>query len=203
MLSALQMLFSPFKAWEKVVAANRHWVFLLLTMVLPIIGITAAVEAAGLLNLRHRHTEVGTVQFSKERVQKYEVVYVAASLAIILLGTVFLQSVAASFDVTATYSQCFAVLAYTYSPIMFLHMLDALPGINTWICYGIGLALSFQVLYHGVGLCLRPEQTKGFGLLLFSALFVTVLSGLAHFAAVMVLEGKLWRQPIDASWLIR
>ena len=202
MLSALEMLLSPAKAWEKVVAANRHWTLILLLTVLPILGITAAIESAGLLKLRERHEEFGLVEVRKERVQKYAIVYIGTSLAIILVGAYFLQSVATSFDVAAGYSPSFTVMAYAYTPIMWLHLLDAIPQINTWICWGIGAAFSFGVLYHGIGLCLRPEQTKGFGLLLFSVIFVIALSGLAHFASVQVLKGYLWRDSAEISRLI-
>ena len=203
MLSALEMVFSPARAWEKIVAANRHWTLILLLVVLPLLGLTALVEGAGLLKLRQPHDEVGAVAIPMERVVKYEVVYIASTLAIIFLGAYFLQSVATSFNVMVRYDLCFSVFAYAYTPIMLLHLADAIPQINTWICWGIGVALSFGVLYHGVGLRLQPEQTKGFGLLIFSVIFIIVLSGLAHFASVQVLTGHLWREELDVSWLIR
>lgn len=202
MLSAFEMIVSPARAWEKVVAANRHWTVILLLVVLPLLGLTSLVEGAGLLELRQQHEEIGPVEIPTERVIKYEVVYVGSALAIILLGAYFLQSVATSFNVMVGYNQCFAVIAYAYTPIILLHLLDAIPQINTWICWGIGLALSFGVLYHGVGLRLQPEQTKGFGLLLFSIIFIAVLSGLAHFASVQVLKGHFWRGEVDISRLI-
>lgn len=202
MLSAFQMLFSPAKTWEKLVAANRHWTLILLLMVLPIVGLTALVEGAGLLNLRQTHEAIGPVEIPRERVVKYETIYAASSLAIIVLGAYFLLSVSDSFNLMVTYTQTFTVVAYAYSPIMLLHLLDAIPQVNTWICWAIGVALAFSVLYHGVGLCLRPEQTKGFGLLLFSAFFITALSGLAHFASVQVLKGHLWRAPLQVTGLV-
>lgn len=202
MLSAFEMVFSPARAWEKVVAANRHWTLILLIVVLPVLALTVVVEGAGLLKFRERHAHIGMVDIPLERVVKYEVVYAGTALAIILIGAYFLQSVATSFNVPAGYNPSFAVIAYAYVPIMLMHVMDAIPQFNTWICWGIGVALSFGVLYHGVGLRLQPEQTKGFGLLLFSVIFITALSGLAHFASVQVLKGRLWRGNLDVSWLV-
>ena len=202
MLSAIQMLFSPVKAWEKVVSKNRHWTLVLLLMVLPILGLTAVAEGAGLLKLKQTHETVGKVEIPRERVIKYEIVYAATSLAIIVLGGCFLLWVGDSFNLRVSYTQTFTVVAFAYAPIMLLHLLDAIPQIHTWICWSIGVALSFRVLYDGVALCLRPEQTKGFGLLLFTALFITALSGLAHFASLAVLKGNLWRAPLQSARLI-
>lgn len=199
MLRAFEMLFAPYRAWEKIVAADPGWVRTFLLLVVPVLAITSAVESAGLLNFPERHSEMASVIASEERVLKHQIVYVGSSLLIVFLGASALRSVAGSFDVRASYSQAFAVVAYAYTPVMLVHLLDAIPRMNTWICLAIGIALSFQVLYHGVGLCLRPEQTKGFGLFLFSVLLLAVVSAVSHFAAVMVLRGQLWRQPLELS----
>jgi hypothetical protein len=57
----------------------------------------------------------------------------------------------------------------------------------------MGALLAASILYHGVGLVLKPEQTKGFGLYLVSAMIVVFSSGVIHAIAGAVLRGKIWR----------
>ena len=59
----------------------------------------------------------------------------------------------------------------TFSPILLARFLDAVPALNTWLL-GLGALLSISVLYHGIRLVLRPDQTKGFGIYLVSAIIV-------------------------------
>jgi len=39
---------------------------------------------------------------------------------------------------------------------------------------------------------LRPDQTKGFGIYLLSVIIVVLVSGVCHFAALSVLQGKIF-----------
>ena len=83
------------------------------------------------------------------------------------------------------------VMAYGFGPIILARILDGFPQLNTWVCWAIGAVGSVSVLYHGIGMILRPDQTKGFGLYLMAIIIVVLMSGLAHFAAVSVLHGKI------------
>lgn len=189
------MLFTPAKAWEQLAARERHWAGTFFSMLLPLLVVTGAIEGWALINLEQPHEAASVgVRIPAGRVQKYLILYAAFSLAIVFLGAYFLNAVAQSFNVRTNYSQAFLVVAYAYAPILLAHLLDAIPVISTWICWGVGLAFAFGVLYHGIGVGLKPEQTKGFGLLLFSLFYITVLSGLSHFALTMVLKGVLWRE---------
>jgi uncharacterized membrane protein YecN with MAPEG domain len=98
-----------------------------------------------------------------------------------------------SFNVMASYTQCFVVMAYGFSPIFLVRILDGIPQLNTWVCWAAGAAVASSVLYHGVGMILRPEQTKGFGLYLMTIVILVLVSAVAHFAAVSVLRGKTLR----------
>lgn len=192
MLTALQILFSPESAWTRMLEKEHRWVVIFVTMLLPLLLLTTAVEGYALLQAGEQQTEFGQVKLSPERVQKYLVVYAGASLLIVFVGTAFLRSVAVSFNVQSTYSQCFAVLAYSYSPVLTMHFLDAIPAIPSWICWGIGVTLACRSLYHGVAVGLKPEQTKGFGVLLFAIVFVVTVSAFAHLAGLMTLRGNVW-----------
>jgi hypothetical protein len=113
-----------------------------------------------------------------------------ASLLVIFLGAALLKNMGTGFNLRVSYATCFVLFAFAYTPIFLVRLLDAVPAINTWICWAVGVALSMRILYHGVAWWLKPEQTKGFGLLIMCFIYVVVLSALVHFAAVQVLKGR-------------
>jgi hypothetical protein len=117
-------------------------------------------------------------------------------LGSVLLSALLLKWASESFNVQTSYAQCFVVMAFGFSPIVLVRVLDGIPQLNTWVCWAIGAAAAVSVLYHGIGMVLRPEQTKGFGLYLITIFIVLLVSGLAHFAAVSVLRGKVLRPRI-------
>ena len=165
---------------------------LVLISLLPLIAITLAAEAYGLFKLGEVVGGIGKqLQLPQERLIRYSVFYAVASLVVIVAGSLLLKSVAESFGVNTSFSSSFVLIACGFMPIFLLRIADGIPQINTWICWAIGAALSVRILYHGVALWLKPEQTKGFGLFLVSVVYTAVLSGLVHFAAIQVLHGKL------------
>jgi hypothetical protein len=192
MLRALNFLFAPGKTWERMALKPPNAITILLITLVPLIVITFAIEGYGLLTLGEKVSDLSAhLRMPLERVIRYEVFYAVASIVVIFVGTYLLQSVAQSFGVMVSFGQCFVLMACTFTSIFLLRIPDAIPQINTWICWGVGVVLSFRILYHGVALWLKPEQTKGFGLFIVSVIYTIVLSGLVHFAAVQVLHGRL------------
>lgn len=194
MLRSLNVLFSPEKEWEKMALSPPHPLTVLLLGLIPFMVCGLLVEGYGLTRLGEFMSGFGNVRLPATRILKYEVFYGVASLLVILLGTWLLRSIGESFNLQASFGTCFILMGFGYLPLFLLRCADAIPQMNTWICWAIGAALSFRILYHGVGLWLRPEQTKGFGLFIISMIYTAVLSGLVHFAAVQVLHGKLLKQ---------
>jgi hypothetical protein len=112
-------------------------------------------------------------------------------LASIAISALVLTWVAASFQLHNSFGQCFTLMAYGFSPILLGRYLDAIPALNTWVCWSIGVFVALSVLYHGVGHALKPEQTKGFGLYLLSIMLVVASSALSHFTARAILLGRI------------
>jgi hypothetical protein len=191
MIRALNLLFAPSKTWERMALKPPSAATILVVSLLPLIAITFAVEGYGLLKLGDSTGEMGRINLPLERVIRYEAFYAVASIVVIFAGTFLLKSVAESFGVPCTFGGCFVLMACGFTPIFLLRMPDSLPKVSTWICWAVGAVLSVRILYHGVALWLKPEQTKGFGLFLVSVVYTFVLSGLVHFAAVQVLHGRL------------
>jgi hypothetical protein len=194
MVRALKLLFAPGKTWETMALKQPGVFTIFIISILPLMAVTLAVEGYGLLRFGEVVGGIGKqLQLPQERVIRYEVFYGVASLVVIFAGSWLMKSIADSFGVINTFGGVFVLLGCGFMPIFLLRVVDAIPQVNTWICWAIGAALSSRILYHGVALWLKPEQTKGFGLFLVSVVYTFVLSGLVHFAAVQVLQGKLLR----------
>lgn len=192
MLRALNLLFAPAKTWERMALNPPNVATILLISLLPLMAATLAVEAYGLLRFGEVVGGIGKqLQLPQERVIRYTAFYAVASLVVIVAGSWLLKSVADSFGTISKFSNTFILIACGFMPVFLLRVADGIPRMNTWICWIIGAACSVRILYHGVALWLKPEQTKGFGLFLVSVVYTFVLSGLVHFAAVQVLHGRL------------
>src|ERR1051325_5933195 len=192
MLRALNLLLSPARTWEQMALKPPNIATILIVSLIPLLAVTLAIEAFGLLKLGEVVGEIGKqLQLPVERVLRYGAFYAVSSLVVITAGSLLLKSVAESFGVNASFSYSFILIGCGFMPVFLLRIVDAIPQVNTWICWAIGAALSVRILYHGVALWLKPEQTKGFGLFLVSVVYTIVLSGLVHFAAIQVLHGRL------------
>lgn len=193
MITALQLIFTPFRTWERINAAQRSVLWILCLFLLPFLVSTVGLEGLSLWHWGERQDQLDhMVKISSDLAIRYSVAQLVLLLVSIFLGAKFLQWITFSFQVQSSYKRCFTMMAYGFGPIMLLRLFDALPRLNTWVCWGIGVLLSISALYHGVGLILRPEQTKGFGLYLVSMLTLVLSSGLSHFVAVSVLHGKIF-----------
>ena len=197
MLRALNLLFSPEPEWQKAALKPPHFLTVLFLSIIPLMAVALAVEGWSLVKYGEVFRGLAPRAVSVDRAITYEVCYGVLSLVVIFLGARLLQNVGKSFNLDASFGVCFILISLGYSPLFLARLLDALPQINTWICWVVGVALSFRILYHGVALWLRPEQTKGFGLLLVSFLYILVLSALVHFASIQVLQGRFLKNVID------
>jgi predicted tellurium resistance membrane protein TerC len=197
MIKVLLLILSPFKTWEKIAEKNRGFLAVSILFVLPLIFIAAAGEGYGLLRWGEKRGEFAHIsKVTRELALRYEIVQIALALIILFVGAQLLLSVARSFQLNATFSQAYSTVAYGFSPLFAVQLLDGIPMVNTWICWGLGAILSMTVLYHGVALMLKPDQTKGFGIYLTTVIFMLIFSGLAHFVAWSVLQEKLLKNGI-------
>ena len=193
MITALQLIFSPFETWEKITNAQRGFWWALLVHLLPLLILALGIEGYLLTRWGEKRDFGLIVKLPILQAARYAGAYFVLLLAAVLVAAKFLQLASESLTIRTTYTQTFVLMAYGFSPIILARILDGFPQINGWVCWGIGALASISILYHGVGMVLRPEQTKGFGMYLLSILIVVVVSALAHFAATSVLHGKVLR----------
>jgi hypothetical protein len=194
MIKAFQLIFFPFKTWEKIAASQRAVPWILLLHLLPFLLVGVALEGYSLTRFGEERTEISSlVKVPEATSMRYAATQCLLLVASILIGAKLLQWITHSFQVENSYRQTFTLLAYGFSPFILARYADAVPSLPTWVCWVIGVLLSASALYHGVGLVLKPEQTKGFGLYLVSVLLVMLSAGIVHLTALAVLRGKFWR----------
>jgi len=194
MITALLLIFDPSGTWERIGLTLRHRVWrVFLSYVLPLLLLSNAVEALGLLKLGMNEEGLvsRTLKPSENLVIRYQGTQVVMDLLIIFVGAWFLQKIGEGFHRRHTYSECFATLGYSLGPLFLLRLLDAVPAINTWICYGLGALLSAAALYRGIPRVMKPDPSNALGVYLLSSLMIIALIGIGHFLAVQVLEEKI------------
>ncbi|MBI5384647.1 MAG: YIP1 family protein [Verrucomicrobia bacterium] len=199
MIRALLLIFDGAASWEKIAKAQRGFLFILCLHLLPLMVLTLGVEAYALTRLGEGRTITGKlIIVQPQAALTYAGVSAALILAVVVSAARILQRVGRSFHNSLSYLQCLRVIGYGVSPLLLAHLLDALPSINTWVCFGLGIALTIVVLYLGVPHVLRPDPAKAMGIYLLGAVVLLVLSGLAHFLAVQILHGefnaRFWEQ---------
>lgn len=186
------MIVSPFKAWGRVTTARPGYVQILALYLIPLTLLGVAVEGYSLSKWGEKRGEFEyALKVPAQSAFRYSIAQFILLLASVSIGAKCLQWVTLSFQVQTNYLSCFTLMAYGFGPILLSRFVDALPALPSWICWGLGGVMSISVLYHGVGLALRPEQTKGFGLYVVSVIIVILFSLLSHLVAMSVLRGKL------------
>ncbi len=194
MITALQLIFSPFETWEKITTAQRGFIWVVCVHLLPLLVLSLGIEGFLLSRWGEKRSEVGgfLVKVPLALAIRYCAAYFVFLLAAVFVSAKFLALASESFNVHTSFLQSLVVMAYGFGPIILSRILDGVPQLNTWVCWVLGAVVSVSVLYHGIGMVLRPDQTKGFGLYLIACIIVVLTSALAHFAALAVLHGKVF-----------
>ena len=192
MITAFQLIFSPFETWEKISTAQRGFIWVMGVYLLPLLVIACGVEGYLLSRWGEKRGEFGfIVKVPVDLAVRYTAAYFVILLASIIVSAKFLALASDSFNVRTSYLQSFTVMAYGFGPLILVRILDGFPQVPSWLCWILGAVASISVLYHGIGMVLKPDQTKGFGLYLMSIIILVLVSGLGHFAALAVLHGKI------------
>lgn len=184
MLNTLRLIFTPFAAWERIgQSSGVLWRFLLLS-ILPWILFSAAAEGIALKEWGKSGAEGHALAFNQEQAMRYEAVKVGLTGGAIFVAACFIQLILKSFNLRTRFSESLTVMGYAFSIGVIGWWLNIIPPLNPWVGWGLGAALAVVSLYHGVALVLKPDQTKGFGLYMVTALLFLIVSGLATFVSL-------------------
>jgi len=190
MIRAFFLIFEPGVAWARIVQARRGVLFISLFHLVPMLLVVAVVESWGLLTmgkwqpayqrLRDFH-QPGCVGFkAMQSVIIFEAVQFALVLAMVFVAALVIKIISQTFRDGCDFRQAFMVTAYGVSPLLLLRLLDALPMMNPWVPWAMGVTLTIWVLYQGVPCVLRPDPTHAFGLYLASIIVMVLTTGVVR-----------------------
>lgn len=198
MIKALMLIFEPGITWERIALARWKIGTVLALYLVPLLALTLAGELAGLARwgkagayLGKPAEFTGTLQVSQNLLIIYGTAQLVSSLVMVVAGAVVMKSIARTFSSRHTFTQCFTATAHAFGPLFLLRLCDALPAMNPWASFGIGIALTLATLYHGIPWVLDPDPPHAFGLFLCSALMLACLAGLMRFVTLLVLAQKI------------
>ena len=191
-IKALFLISEPGAAWDRVVQSGRNLMSVLFFYLLPMMLVVAAAEGWGLMEWGKRQATAGHVRkFSAGEAVVYELTQSLLMLMTIAVCAHFLKMLAKTERRCVTYRQTFTVVIYGLSPLFLLRLLDAVPVINPWTIWAIGITLSLAIVYHGIPRVMAPEPTDAIGLYLISSLVLVAATGLERFITVWYLEGRM------------
>jgi hypothetical protein len=191
MIKALLLIFDPVATWEGILLARRSMVSILVRYLLPMILITSAWEAYGLIHWGKWQGEVAHIQkFSVREAAIVETAQVLLALVVIFVGAKLVKAIGETFRGRHTYPQAFTAVAYGLSPLFLLHLLDAFPGVSPWVSWSIGIILSVSVLYQGLPRMMEPDPSHAFGLFVMSGLLLALVTALVRYVTALCLTGR-------------
>ena len=194
-MTALLIIFDASATWEKLGAIPKHRVWrVFFGYLLPLLLLTIAVQSYTLLKFGMREGDiiVRTVKPSQELLIRYEAFKTALDLLIIFCGPLMLQKLGHGFHRRHSYGESFATLGYSLGPFFLMRLLDAIPSLNTWISYAVGILLAVSALYRGIPRIMKPDPSSALGLYIMSSLGLAVVTAMAHFLSLQVLEQKIF-----------
>ncbi len=194
-------LFAPGQAWDRVVRNGRGLFSIMFLQVLPLILAGAFLEGWGLVHWGKWQPKFEVVRlFPADQMVPYEICQSLVLLLTILLSALLVLQVSQTFHERNRFVEAFRLTAYAFGPILWMHFLDAFPGMSPWATWLLGILLSTWILYQGIPRVLQPDPTHAFGLYLSTVFIFLLATGLERAITGMYLLGYL---DFSHSWLTR
>ncbi len=192
MIKAFLLLARPAPTWEGIATAGRGFGFVLFLYLVPLILLTSAVEGYGLHHGgKWQKSAVSHLKkFSLPETMVVEAGHSALLLGVALVGALAAKSFAGTFHRRHRFSDAFTAIAYGLGPFLVLRMADVSAALTPWAPWGVGMALTVAVLYHGLPCILRPDPPHAIGLYFLTSLTLCVIAGLVHLLYVFYVEGR-------------
>src|SRR5438552_2071045 len=177
MIKALLLIFEPMSTWERIFRAHRSLMFILAVYLLPLLAVTSAGEAYGLVHWGKWQGQVEHLKkFSVGEAVIFEAAQVLLSLLVVFIGAQLMKAIGETFHGRHTYTQVFTTVAYGLSPLFTMRLFDAFPRISHWVTWTAGILLSVAVLYQRVPRVMQPDPSHALGLYLVSAILLVIIT---------------------------
>jgi hypothetical protein len=194
MIKALMLVLDPGASWDNIVQKKRSWLTILLFYLLPLWLIGFAAEFYGLVHWgkpRGFVSELKTLSHSEALI--FEIIQFGLFTVLVFAGAKLILSLGETFHGRNTFNQTFTVTAYGLGTVFTMHICDGFSGAAGWVywaTWGVGIILTFAVLYLGIPKVMLPDPPHAFGLYMTSCVFLLMVSGLIRFLTYSFLQGK-------------
>jgi len=190
MIKALLLMFAPARIWDEIIWAQRGTLFILGSYLAPLLILTSAVEAYGLVHWGKWQGPVSHLRtFSVREAAIFEAAQFLLSIFIVVVNAGLIKSIGGTFHGRHTFTQTFTTVAYGLGPVFMFRFLNASSNIPPWISWFMGILLAFGVLYHGVPKVIQPDPAYAFGMFLITAMVVLFTTGLLELLTACFLQG--------------
>jgi hypothetical protein len=193
MIKALLLILDPENTWAKIEQSPHSVASVLFTYLLPLLLLGTVVETWGMMKLGYDKGKIieRRVKLDQDLAARYATTQVTLGLLSAFIGAWVFRRVSQAFHRRHSYTEAFATIGYSLGPVYLARMIDALPGVNTWLCWGLGALLGASVLYRGIPRLMKPDPSSALGLYLICSLLLLGITGLAHYLAQLVLQETL------------
>ena len=192
MLKVFFLICEPGVAWEKIAQAQRSYAFILGTYLLPMVLLVTAVEGWSLhLHGKWQPTFQRFKLFTDAEIKGYETVQALLLLLMVFVSAKLLHTASNNFHGRRSFHQVFTTVAYGFSPLLLMRLLDAAPMMNPAISWSLGVVLMIWVLYQGVPRVMMPDPTHAFGQYLSAIFIVALTSGMVRLITALFLQGNI------------
>jgi Yip1 domain len=191
MIKAFWLIFKPAETWDEIALDQKSVNWVLFFFLVPMVFLSIGGELAGVAHWG-RIQDLGiAIKLSESRLAIYGATELILDFAVVFIAARMVKSITGTFQPRHTFVTAFTLVAYGLSPFFVVHLLDALPGLNPWISFAIGMLLSIGTIYSGVPRILLPDPPHAFGVYVTSSLLLLGLMGVVRLATLLVLSGRL------------
>lgn len=194
MIDGILLMFTPASGWERIKRAQHSVWFVLFTFVLPVMLLSSAVEAYGLIHWGKWQGQVVHLRkFSLPEAVVCESLQFVISFGLLILNSMTLRSTSSTFVTRHTFKQAFTTMGYGLGAFFLLRMLNAAQDIPSWLTWVLGIFVCLAFLYHGVPQIMQPDPAHAFGLYVTTILLLTFTTGLFELCKAAYLSGSFPR----------
>lgn len=182
LIKDLLLIVQPIAAWNRLAAQARSVPFIFFIYFLPLLLLASFAEGFGLMIHVQRHVAAHAINhLDISKVLIYEGLEIAVLLLIVLICAGFIKMFGNTCHRRNTLVQSLTLLLHALGPMLLIQLFNAIPGMNPWLTWSVGIVLALGALYHGLPRILQPDAPSALGLFLGSALVVFMLLFLGRF----------------------
>lgn len=182
LIKDLLLIAKPIAAWNRLAAEPRSVPFIFSIYFLPLVLLASFAEGFGLMTYVQRHIVANAItRLDISKVLVYEGIEIALLLLVVFICAGFIKMFGNTCHRRNTLAQSLTLLLHALGPMLLIQLFNAIPGMNPWLTWSVGMLLAIGALYHGLPRILQPDAPSALGLFLGSALVLFMLLFLARF----------------------